>query len=528
MKRILNYDEEGFVAVNDNVVSIGAITGINVPETGGTPARAIAATTQYSGTVTWAPAVSGTFAAETAYTATITLTAKTGFTLQGVSANFFTVAGAAASNAANSGVVTAVFPATGGTAENPLTVNIAAIMGIRAPVTGEAPVTAIAETVQYSGTVSWAPAVSGTFAAETAYTATITLTAKTGFTLQGVSENFFTVAGAIATNAVDSGVITAVFPTTIPIYTVSFDSNGGSVVASQYISEGGTVSRPTNPTKSGFGFVNWYSNADLTNPPYDFNTPVTGDITLYAQWSTTFYTVAFESNGGEPVDDQSVGEGGTASRPVPSRDDYEFGDWYRDPGLTILYDFDTPVTDHVTLYAKWIPVYTVSFNSNDGSPVNNQPVVEGSKASRPSNPTRIGYTFDNWYSNPELSTLYNFDDPVTGNITLYAKWIYTVNDPFTISFTQVDDAAENLIVNQVISISGNNGPKTATLMVDNSEQYSSIEWYEPITGVSGNEASFNLDSTIPPFNSVGEYYLTLEVWKDGKPYSKSIIFTVMP
>jgi len=92
-------------------------------------------------------------------------------------------------------------------------INIADIAGVTAPVTGATPVTAITANEQYSGTVSWSPAAAS-FAGSTAYTATITLTAKTGYTLQGVTENFFTVTGAAATNSANSGVITAVFPQT--------------------------------------------------------------------------------------------------------------------------------------------------------------------------------------------------------------------------------------------------------------------------------------------------------------------------
>jgi len=93
-------------------------------------------------------------------------------------------------------------------------VNIAAIQGLAVPTTGGTPVTAITENAQYNGTVSWSPAVSGAFAASNQYIATITLSPKSGYTLQGVTANFFTVAGATATNAVNSGVITAVFPAT--------------------------------------------------------------------------------------------------------------------------------------------------------------------------------------------------------------------------------------------------------------------------------------------------------------------------
>ena len=104
---------------------------------------------------------------------------------------------------------------TNGTNNPPLTViTIAAIEGVTAPVTGETPVTTITENAQYSGTVTWNgnPA---TFAGSTVYIATITLTPKTGYTLQGVTSNFFTVAQTTSvTHAADSGVITAVFAAT--------------------------------------------------------------------------------------------------------------------------------------------------------------------------------------------------------------------------------------------------------------------------------------------------------------------------
>jgi len=95
----------------------------------------------------------------------------------------------------------------------PVPINIAAIAGVTAPVGGATPATAVIATAQYTGTVAWNPAAA-TFGYNTAYTATITLTPKAGFTLTGVAANFFTVAGATATNAAGSGVITAVFPAT--------------------------------------------------------------------------------------------------------------------------------------------------------------------------------------------------------------------------------------------------------------------------------------------------------------------------
>lgn len=66
--------------------------------------------------------------------------------------------------------------------------------------------------------------------------------------------------------------------------------------------------------------------------------------------------------------------------------------------------------------------FTVTFNANGGSAVNAQKVASGSKATRPADPTRKGYTFVNWYSDAALTRAFNFYSDVTGNVTLYAKW----------------------------------------------------------------------------------------------------------
>lgn len=97
-----------------------------------------------------------------------------------------------------------------------VTVTEPAIGGVTAPVVGETPVTAITEGKQFTGTVTWSPdLVNGKFGPQTVYTATITLTPKVGYKLDGVAANFFTVAGATSvSNQANSGVVTAVFPAT--------------------------------------------------------------------------------------------------------------------------------------------------------------------------------------------------------------------------------------------------------------------------------------------------------------------------
>ena len=68
-------------------------------------------------------------------------------------------------------------------------------------------------------------------------------------------------------------------------YEVSFEMNGnGTQVAAQKVKEGEVATEPTEPTETGFTFDGWYKEATFENK-YDFNTKVTGNITLYAKWT---------------------------------------------------------------------------------------------------------------------------------------------------------------------------------------------------------------------------------------------------
>ena len=209
-----------------DVVSLADIREVTPPEFGETPVSAVYETDEYTGTVEWEPAVTGTFAANTVYTATITLEVKAGYTVAGVERNFFKVAGAVTvTNAASSNVVKAAFQAT--EAIPPAAISIKDIPGITPPVDGEPPVTAI-ETEEYTGEVVWSHASGGSFQGSTIYTAFIWLTPKPGYTFAGVPAGFFNVAGATkVTDAEGHYLVIAVFPKTeaTPGYTGTPDTS---------------------------------------------------------------------------------------------------------------------------------------------------------------------------------------------------------------------------------------------------------------------------------------------------------------
>ena len=210
-------------------------------------------------------------------------------------------------------------------------------------------------------------------------------------------------------------------------YTVTFNAYGGFPTPDeQHVKSGEKAVLPVEPTLKGYIFAFWYLGEDEQNATaYDFNTPVTENITLTAKWNINKYTVTFNSYGGTPVPPvQEVEYGLTATKPAdPTLKGYTFAFWYlgEDEQNATAYDFDTPVTENITLTAKWnINKYTVAFNTDGGTPVPPAQEVEyGLTATEPAAPEKTGYTFDGWYLGDEK---YDFSAAVEQNITLTAKW----------------------------------------------------------------------------------------------------------
>lgn len=214
-------------------------------------------------------------------------------------------------------------------------------------------------------------------------------------------------------------------------HSVIFDANGGSLVQTQIVKHGDTAVYKST-SRYGYEFLGWYLNGEK----YDFSTPVTEKITLVAKWKKKdvekpsedkeTYIVDFDSNGGSHVPSQEVEEGNQVIKPEnPTRDCYDFVGWYTNASLTNKYDFSTPVTSDMTLYAKWEEndtckeTYRVKFDSNGGSSVATQRVEEGDRAKEPNDPTRSGYEFLGWYLDGRK---FNFNTRIYEDITLEAKW----------------------------------------------------------------------------------------------------------
>ena len=226
------------------------------------------------------------------------------------------------------------------------------------------------------------------------------------------------------------------------MYAVTFDSQGGSAVDAQQVAYGGYATQPATPTRDGYTFVGWTTDAAGTTP-YGFGMPVTGDITLYAKWDdagATYHTVTIHLNDGDDYSSDlpqdmtlfvKEGEKLTIPDSAPSRGGYRFAGLTSDEQRKTDYDAGTAVTADMTLYAKWVKTWTVTFDTAGGSAVNSQTVDNGGVAVAPDpSPTRDDCRFTGWQYDGKS---YDFGSKVTGDITLTAQWVRTAHQ-WTITF----------------------------------------------------------------------------------------------
>ena len=172
----------------------------------------------------------------------------------------------------------------------------------------------------------------------------------------------------------------------IGAYTVTFQSKGGSEVASQ-IRANTPAAQPDNPTKEGHTFIGWYNGES----EWDFETPVTTGLILTAKWQVNQYTITFDTAGGSEVPSITQDYGTAITPPAaPTRTGYTFAGWDKTIPSTM------PAGD-MTITARWqLNQYTITFDTAGGSEV--APITQdyGTTITAPANPTKTGYTFAGW------------------------------------------------------------------------------------------------------------------------------------
>ena len=180
----------------------------------------------------------------------------------------------------------------------------------------------------------------------------------------------------------------------------------GGTYATQIVQAGEKAIEPDVPSRQGYQFTDWY----LDDTKYDFNTAVTGNMTLTAKWTANSYTIAFDTDGGSEVAPITQDYGTQITAPAdPTREGYTFIGWDKAIPATM------PAED-LTVTAQWrINQYTITFDTDGGSEI--APITQdyGTAITAPANPTREGYTFIGW--DTEIPTTMP-----AGDMTITAKW----------------------------------------------------------------------------------------------------------
>jgi uncharacterized repeat protein (TIGR02543 family) len=217
------------------------------------------------------------------------------------------------------------------------------------------------------------------------------------------------------------------------VFTVSFETNGGTSISDKKVTEGNVLEISDVPTKRDAVFSGWYTDRNLINV-YATNRLVSDNFTLYAKWiDNQFLVVTFETNDETSISSLEVARGSKLIAPVvPARENKNFVGWYADEDFAVRYNFENIVNESFTLYAKWIDkeIFTVSFETNGGNVISSQQVMEGKKLIVPTIPVKKDKNFVGWYADEKLTNEYVFDNLVGGNFTLYAKWKNMWVNPF--------------------------------------------------------------------------------------------------
>ena len=248
---------------------------------------------------------------------------------------------------------------------------------------------------------------------------------RDGYTFEGWYYN-----GAlwVSGTAMQAENITLVAMWELQSYTVSFSAGeGATAVADQTIYFGLQAIKPTDPVRSGFVFGGWL----LGGSEYDFGTPVKGNITLTAKWSPRVYAIDYVLGGGVNAsgnpDSYNI-KSGTIVLADPTREGFIFLGWYdAEQNGNRVTEIKAGSTGRITLYARWqANAYTVDFVTGGGTMQNTEQTVVAGGTVAFEEPTRENYLFMGWFTDAACTQRYDFSAPVTGDLTLYAKWRLSV------------------------------------------------------------------------------------------------------
>ena len=311
----------------------------------------------------------------------------------------------------------------------------------------------------------------------------------------------------------------------------------GGTYATQIVQAGEKAIEPDVPSRQGYQFTDWY----LDDTKYDFNTAVTGDMTLTAKWTANSYTITFDTGGGSEVAPITQDYGTQITAPAdPTREGCTFIGWDKAIPATM------PAED-LTVTAQWrINQYTIAFDTDGGSAI--APITQdyGTQITAPADPTREGYTFIGWdkaipatmpAESITITAQWKDSEKPTGEIKIgensWKSFLNTITfglffkDTQTVTVTATDNSGETVTIEYLLSEKALTETELAGMTFTAYSAPFSINpdneyvIYAKLTDTSGNVAYINtngivLDGTVPVITGI----------ENGKTYCEAQTLTV--
>ena len=214
----------------------------------------------------------------------------------------------------------------------------------------------------------------------------------------------------------------------LPLQTITFEENGGTIVSNITQEYGTTLIQPTDPILEWHTFDGWYSDSELSTT-FAFTNTMPTNITLYAKWDANQYPLEYVDYDGTVLQTENYDYGadlsGVISPEVPSRIGYTFSGWSTTiPStmgsesviLTAIYTNDQAVVEYVDYNGIVLQEEIFDYGA------------DLSGVTPPNSPSRIGYTFSEWSG---------IIPPTMGTETITLTATYTANE-YTLEYVDYD------------------------------------------------------------------------------------------
>ena len=221
----------------------------------------------------------------------------------------------------------------------------------------------------------------------------------------------------------------------IEVFTINFDSTGGTNVGSIIKNAGEEIGDLPLSIKDGYTFDGWYTQS-IGGTKITPSTKVSENITYYAHWNINNYNITYNLNGGQATNINTYNietESFTLNNPI--KEGYTFKGW---TGTGLIGSDNKEVTiqkgsigdRQYTAIWNEDNYYTINFDSTGGTSVSSITRKGNQEIGTLPEPTKEGYEFEGWYTNPDIGEKIYSTTKVTANVTYYAQWItntYTIN-----------------------------------------------------------------------------------------------------